>query len=71
MLFHWTDNGDIESVGTKFVIETRKWFDSVWNSIAVEVPRCQDARDLLLSARAVLLDFDGPVTPLMPAPLNM
>lgn len=30
-----------------------------------------DARYLLLSARAVLLDFDGPVTPLMPAPLNM
>lgn len=30
-----------------------------------------DARALLLSARAVLLDFDGPVTPLMPAPLNM
>jgi phosphoglycolate phosphatase len=30
-----------------------------------------DARDLLLSARAVLLDFDGPITPLMPAPLNM
>ncbi len=30
-----------------------------------------DARDLLRSARAVLLDFDGPVTPLMPAPLNM
>lgn len=29
-----------------------------------------DARELLLSARAVLLDFDGPVTPLMPAPLN-
>lgn len=30
-----------------------------------------DARTLLWSARAVLLDFDGPVTPLMPAPLNM
>ncbi len=30
-----------------------------------------DARDLILAARAVLLDFDGPVTPLMPAPLNM
>jgi phosphoglycolate phosphatase len=30
-----------------------------------------EARELLLSARAVLLDFDGPVTPLMPAPLNM
>ncbi len=30
-----------------------------------------DARSLLWSARAVLLDFDGPVTPLMPAPLNM
>lgn len=30
-----------------------------------------DARKLLWSARAVLLDFDGPVTPLMPAPLNM
>lgn len=30
-----------------------------------------DARELLQSARAVLLDFDGPVTPLMPAPLNM
>lgn len=29
-----------------------------------------DARTLLWSARAVLLDFDGPVTPLMPAPLN-
>lgn len=30
-----------------------------------------DARALLLSARAVLLDFDGPITPLMPAPLNI
>ncbi len=30
-----------------------------------------DAPALLRSARAVLLDFDGPVTPLMPAPLNM
>jgi phosphoglycolate phosphatase len=30
-----------------------------------------DARELLKSARAVLLDFDGPVTPLMPAPANM
>jgi len=30
-----------------------------------------DARTLLWSARAVLLDFDGPVTPLMPAPINM
>jgi hypothetical protein len=39
VLFHWTDDGDIESVGTQFVIETRKWFDSVWDSIAVEVPR--------------------------------
>lgn len=39
VLFHWRDDGDIESVGTQFVIETRKWFDSVWNSIAVEVPR--------------------------------
>lgn len=29
-----------------------------------------DARALLTSARAVLLDFDGPITPLMPAPLN-
>jgi len=39
VLFHWTDDGDIESVGTQFVIETRKWFDSVWDSIATEVPR--------------------------------
>jgi len=30
-----------------------------------------DARALLMSARAVLLDFDGPITPLMPAPLNI
>ncbi|MFE7406478.1 HAD family hydrolase [Isoptericola sp. NPDC057559] len=29
-----------------------------------------DARTLLWSARVVLLDFDGPVTALMPAPLN-
>lgn len=29
------------------------------------------ARALLVSARAVLLDFDGPITPLMPAPLNI
>lgn len=30
-----------------------------------------DAYGLLRSAHAVLLDFDGPVTPLMPAPANM
>ncbi len=39
VLLHWTDDGDVESVGTQFVIETRKWFDSVWNSIVYEVPR--------------------------------
>ena len=36
VFFHWTDDGDVDSVGTRFVIETRKWFDSVWNSIAAE-----------------------------------
>ena len=36
VLFHWTDDGDIEAVDTQFVIETRNWFDSVWNTIAVE-----------------------------------
>ncbi|MGF0115459.1 GntR family transcriptional regulator [Promicromonospora sp. Marseille-Q5078] len=36
VLFHWTDDGDIEAVDTQFVVETRAWFDSVWNTIAVE-----------------------------------
>ena len=36
VLFHWTDDGDIEAVDTQFVIETRNWFDSVWNTIAAE-----------------------------------
>lgn len=36
ILFHWTDDGDIEAVDSQFVIETRAWFDSVWNTIAVE-----------------------------------
>ncbi len=30
-----------------------------------------DAARLLGDSAAVLLDFDGPVTPLMPAPANM
>jgi HAD superfamily hydrolase (TIGR01509 family) len=34
-------------------------------------PGAPDAAVLLGSARALLLDFDGPVTPLMPAPANM
>lgn len=30
-----------------------------------------DAAAVLGSARALLLDFDGPITPLLPAPANM
>ncbi len=36
VLFHWTDDGDIEAVDSQFVIETRAWFDSVWSTIATE-----------------------------------
>jgi DNA-binding transcriptional regulator YhcF (GntR family) len=39
VLFHWTDDGDIQSVGAQFVIETRRWFDSAWSNISAEVPR--------------------------------
>jgi DNA-binding transcriptional regulator YhcF (GntR family) len=37
ILFHQADDGDSESIGSAFVSETRKWFDSVWTSIATEV----------------------------------
>lgn len=35
-LFHYTDDGDPESVGTQFVHQARLWFDSVWDTIATK-----------------------------------
>lgn len=36
VLFHFADDGDSESEGSKFVAQTRRWFDSVWNTVATE-----------------------------------
>lgn len=36
-LFHQADDGAPESIGSAFVAETRKRFDSVWTSTATEV----------------------------------
>jgi DNA-binding transcriptional regulator YhcF (GntR family) len=37
VLFHYTDDGDPESIESTFVTQIRQWFDSVWNSVATEV----------------------------------
>jgi DNA-binding transcriptional regulator YhcF (GntR family) len=37
VLFHYTDDGDPESIESTFVVQVREWFDSVWNSVATEV----------------------------------
>jgi DNA-binding transcriptional regulator YhcF (GntR family) len=37
VLFHYTDDGDPESIESTFVVQVRQWFDSVWNSVATEV----------------------------------
>ncbi len=33
-LFHHADDGDPDAIGTLFVAQTRRWFDSVWTTIA-------------------------------------
>ncbi|WP_460701423.1 GntR family transcriptional regulator [Myceligenerans halotolerans] len=38
-LFHHADDGDPESIGSLFVAQTKTWFESVWNTVAVEVER--------------------------------
>lgn len=34
VLFQYSGDDDPESTGTQFVAQTRKWFDSIWDSIA-------------------------------------
>ena len=35
ILFQHTDDGDSDSTGSQFVAQTKAWFDSIWNTIAM------------------------------------
>jgi hypothetical protein len=34
VLFHHVADGDPDSIGSQYIAETAKWFDSVWSTIA-------------------------------------
>jgi DNA-binding transcriptional regulator YhcF (GntR family) len=34
VLFHYANDGDLDSVGSQFVQQTRAWFQSIWDTIA-------------------------------------
>jgi hypothetical protein len=35
VLFQYTDDGDPDSTGSQFVAQTRTWFASIWDTIAI------------------------------------
>lgn len=37
-LFHYAADGDPDSIESRFVSQTRHWFDSVWATIATGAP---------------------------------
>ncbi|MFI5622581.1 GntR family transcriptional regulator [Nocardioides sp. NPDC051685] len=37
-MFQYTDDGDPDSTDSQFVAQTREWFNSIWNTIAIPHP---------------------------------
>ena len=35
-LFHHAADGDAESIGAQYVAQAHTWFDSMWNTIAID-----------------------------------
>lgn len=39
ILFHHAADVDEESLASQYVRQSRMWFDSIWNSVARDLPR--------------------------------